>query len=114
MNAAQPPGKRPSKNPETLSRSARKDLTRASLLQAALNLMGEGRSFTSLGLREIAREAGVVPNAFYRHFRNTDELGLVLVEEAGSRCAACCARHARWTWRRATCCGVRSRSTRST
>jgi AcrR family transcriptional regulator len=83
MNTTQPPGKSPSRNPEPLSRSARKDLTRASLLQAALTLMGEGRSFTSLGLREIAREAGVVPNAFYRHFRNTDELGLVLVEEAG-------------------------------
>jgi AcrR family transcriptional regulator len=68
---------------DPLSRSARKDLTRANLVQAALTLMGEGRSFTSLGLREIAREAGVVPNAFYRHFRNTDELGLVLVEEVG-------------------------------
>jgi TetR/AcrR family transcriptional regulator, fatty acid biosynthesis regulator len=71
------------KNSESLSRSARKDLTRTNLLQAALTLMGEGRSFTSLGLREIAREAGVVPNAFYRHFRDTDELGLVLVEEVG-------------------------------
>jgi AcrR family transcriptional regulator len=66
-----------------LNRSARKDLTRSNLLQAALNLMGQGRSFTSLALREIAREAGVVPNAFYRHFRNTDELGLALVEEVG-------------------------------
>lgn len=71
------------RSPETLSRSARKDLTRANLLQAALTLMGEGRNFTSLGLREIAREASVTPNAFYRHFRNTDELGLVLVEEVG-------------------------------
>jgi AcrR family transcriptional regulator len=53
------------------------------LLQAALTLVGEGRSFTSLGLREIARQAGVVPNAFYRHFRNTDELGLELVDEMG-------------------------------
>ena len=78
-----PPRKAASKDPEPLPRSARKDLTRAKLLQAALTLMGEGRSFTSLGLREIAREAGVVPNAFYRHFRNTDELGLVLVEEVG-------------------------------
>ncbi|MBK6907553.1 MAG: HTH-type transcriptional repressor FabR [Rhodocyclaceae bacterium] len=69
--------------PEPLSRSERKDLTRASLLQAALTLMAEGRSFTSLALREIAREAGVVPNAFYRHFRNTDELGLALVEDVG-------------------------------
>ncbi|MFY8017099.1 MAG: TetR family transcriptional regulator, partial [Inhella sp.] len=68
---------------DMLSRTERKDLTRASLLQAALSLMGEGRSFTSLGLREIAREAGLVPNAFYRHFRNTDELGLALVEEVG-------------------------------
>jgi AcrR family transcriptional regulator len=52
-------------------------------MQAALNLIGQGRSFTSLALREITREAGVVPNAFYRHFRNTDELGLALVEEVG-------------------------------
>lgn len=68
---------------DKLTRTERKDLTRNSLLQAALTLMGEGRSFTSLGIREIAREAGMVPNAFYRHFRNTDELGLELVEEMG-------------------------------
>jgi AcrR family transcriptional regulator len=68
---------------DKLTRTERKDLTRNSLLQAALDLMGEGRSFTSLGIREIAREAGMVPNAFYRHFRNTDELGLALVEEVG-------------------------------
>lgn len=66
-----------------LNRTARKDLTRNNLMQAALTLIGQGRSFTSLALREIAREAGVVPNAFYRHFRNTDELGLALVEEVG-------------------------------
>lgn len=72
-----------SKNLAPLPRSTRKGLTRANLVQAALTLMGEGRSFTSLGLREIAREAGVVPNAFYRHFRNTEELGLALVEEVG-------------------------------
>ena len=71
------------KRTDTLTRSERKDLTRASLLQAALALIGEGRSFTSLGIREIAREAGMVPNAFYRHFRNTDDLGLALVEELG-------------------------------
>ncbi len=71
------------KRPNGVSRRERKDLTRANLLQAALTLMGEGRSFTSLALREIAREAGVAPTAFYRHFRNTDELGLALVEEVG-------------------------------
>ena len=68
---------------QRLSRSERKDLTRSGLLQAALALIGAGRSFASLGLREITREAGVVPNAFYRHFGGTDELGLALVEEAG-------------------------------
>ena len=70
-------------NKDALTRTERKDLTRNSLVQAALALMGEGRSFTSLGIREIAREAGMVPNAFYRHFRNTDELGLALVDEVG-------------------------------
>lgn len=61
----------------------RKEQTRSSLLHATLGLIAEGRSFTSVGIREIAREAGMVPNAFYRHFRNTDELGLALVEDAG-------------------------------
>lgn len=78
-----PPLLPPAKREDALTRSERKDLTRNGLLQAALHLIGEGRSFTSLGIREIAREAGIVPNAFYRHFRNTDELGLALVEEVG-------------------------------
>jgi AcrR family transcriptional regulator len=68
---------------EGLVRAQRKELTRQSLLNAALNLVGQGNSFTALGIREITREAGVVPTAFYRHFRNTDELGLALVETAG-------------------------------
>ena len=78
-----PPPPPAAKREDALTRSERKDLTRNGLLQAALHLIGEGRSFTSLGIREIAREAGIVPNAFYRHFRNTDELGLALVEEVG-------------------------------
>ena len=65
------------------TRSERKAVTRRALLDAALALVGEGRSFTGIALREIARQAGIVPNAFYRHYRNTDELGLELVEEVG-------------------------------
>lgn len=65
------------------TRSERKAVTRRALLDAALALVGEGRSFTGIALREITRKAGVVPNAFYRHYRNTDELGLELVEEVG-------------------------------
>ena len=65
------------------SRIERKERTRQRLIDAALGLIGQGRSFTSLGLREITREAGVVPGAFYRHFRDLDELGLALVEMGG-------------------------------
>lgn len=68
---------------EPQGRARKKEQTRQKLIQAALNLVGEGNSFTALGIREITREAGVVPTAFYRHFRNTDELGLALVEEGG-------------------------------
>ncbi|HEX4871934.1 MAG TPA: HTH-type transcriptional repressor FabR [Nevskiaceae bacterium] len=63
------------------TRGERKQRTREALLDAALRLMAEGRSFTSLGLREITREAGVVPTSFYRHFRDLDELGLALVDD---------------------------------
>ena len=72
--------------PEAVSRSTRvelKERTRLRLIEAALALIGQGRGFTSLSLREIAREAGVVPAAFYRHFRDLDELGLALVEMGG-------------------------------
>lgn len=68
---------------DTLTRTERKSVTRKALLHAALTLVGEGRSFSSIALREIARQAGMAPNGFYRHFRNTDELGLELVEEMG-------------------------------
>jgi AcrR family transcriptional regulator len=70
--------------PAPLTREARKRRTREALMEAALRLMSEGRSFTGIGLREVAREAGVVPTAFYRHFRDMDELGLALVEEGGT------------------------------
>ena len=65
------------------TRVERKERTRQRLVEAALALIGEGRSYTSLSLREITREAGVVPAAFYRHFRDLDELGLALVEMGG-------------------------------
>ena len=69
--------------PASATRVERKRRTRQALLGAALELMSEGRSFTSLGLREITRRAGVVPTSFYRHFHDLEELGLSLVDEAG-------------------------------
>lgn len=62
-------------------RAARKEQTRRRLLGAAHELLAE-QGFTSLSLREVARHAGVVPAAFYRHFENLDALGLALVEES--------------------------------
>jgi AcrR family transcriptional regulator len=63
------------------SRRERKQRTRRELLEAALLLLEE-QSFSGLSLREVTREAGVVPTAFYRHFASLEELGLVLVDES--------------------------------
>jgi AcrR family transcriptional regulator len=62
-------------------RQERKQRTRQALLQAALTLL-EDQSFSSLSLREVTREAGVVPTAFYRHFESMEELGLALVDDS--------------------------------
>ena len=39
--------------------------------------------FSNLSLREVSREAGIAPTSFYRHFKDMDELGLSMVDEAG-------------------------------
>jgi TetR/AcrR family transcriptional regulator, fatty acid biosynthesis regulator len=66
-----------------ITRAERKERTRARLCEAALVLVGGGRGYASLSLREITREAGIVPAAFYRHFADLDQLGLALVEMGG-------------------------------
>ncbi len=55
------------------------------LLQAALRLCCDSRSLSSLGLRELAREAGLNPNTFYRHFSDIDDLGLTLIRDIGTQ-----------------------------
>ena len=62
MNA-EPPGKR-------------------ALLDAAERLAASSRCLTSLGLRELAREADLNPNTFYRHFRDMEDLGLQLLRQS--------------------------------
>ena len=57
--------------------------SRDELLAAALRLIGPHRSVSSLSLREVAREAGIAPNSFYRHFRDLDELAVALIDLAG-------------------------------
>jgi AcrR family transcriptional regulator len=69
--------------PITESRRERKERTRQAILDASLRLL-EDEGFGQLSLRQIAREVGIVPTAFYRHFASLDELGLTLVVESFS------------------------------
>lgn len=63
------------------TRDERKQQSRQALLEAALQLSTSERSFSSLSLREVAREVGLVPTAFYRHFQDMNELGLEIVDQ---------------------------------
>ncbi len=58
-------------------------ISREDIIAAALKLLGPSRSVSTLSLREVAREAGIAPNSFYRHFRDMDELAVALIDMAG-------------------------------
>lgn len=64
-----------------MTREERKETTRRAIVDAALGLLEE-HSFSGLSLREVTREAGIVPAAFYRHFDSMEALGLVLIDES--------------------------------
>ena len=68
-----------SQHPST--RLASKELTRQALVRAALKLLADN-SFDSLSLREVTKEAGITPTAFYRHYDDMEQLGLDLVDES--------------------------------
>lgn len=59
-------------------------ISRQDIMDAAIKLVGPHRSVSTLSLREVAREAGIAPNSFYRQFRDMDELAVALIELAGS------------------------------
>ena len=65
----------------TATRQEQKQRTREALLDAAAGLL-EHQNLSSLGLREVTRAVGIAPAAFYRHFRDMDELGAELVERS--------------------------------
>ncbi len=65
------------------SRQAQKERTRQAILAAALELSSR-QGFTQVSLRQVSRQAGIVPTAFYRHFESMDQLGLALVEDSFS------------------------------
>lgn len=72
-----------SDNEPSLTRQEQKLKTRQRIIDAAFALIDENKSLSAISLREIAREAGIAPTSFYRHFKDLDELGLTLVDEAG-------------------------------
>ena len=61
-------------------RSEQKEKTRQAIINAALHL-SEEKGFPALSLREVTREADIAPATFYRHFKDMEELGLVLVDK---------------------------------
>ncbi len=67
----------------TAKRAVQKEKTRRLIIDAAFRLLSQERSFNSLSLREVAREAGIAPTSFYRHFSDMEELGLTMVDESG-------------------------------
>lgn len=64
-------------------RAVQKEKTRRALVDTAFNQLSAEKSFSNLSLREVAREAGIAPTSFYRHFKDMDELGLAMVDESG-------------------------------
>lgn len=63
--------------------SRKPGIAREDLLVATLKLIGPNRSLSTVSLREVAREAGIAPNSFYRQFRDMDELAIALIDLAG-------------------------------
>lgn len=64
-------------------RAQQKEKTRRALIDAAFSQLSAQKSFSSLSLREVSRQAGIAPTSFYRHFSDMNELGLTMVDEAG-------------------------------
>lgn len=64
------------------ARAQQKQQTRRTIIRAALEGLNADRSFGSLSLREVARNAGIAPTSFYRHFKDMDDLGVNLVSES--------------------------------
>ena len=57
------------------TRVEQKERTRRAILDAALTL-SEDSALVALSLRQVAKEVGIVPTAFYRHFPSIEDLGM--------------------------------------
>jgi AcrR family transcriptional regulator len=68
----------------SLEKKEEKIKVRVALMRAAVRLAA-AHGFAGLGLREVAREAGIAPTSFYRHFADMEELGMALIRELAGR-----------------------------
>lgn len=66
---------------KTTNREQKKRQTRQAFFNAVLGLCMSGQGYSSISLRQVTREVGVVPTAFYRHFDDMESLGKALVED---------------------------------
>lgn len=64
-----------------VNREQKKRQTRQAFFNAVLDLCMSGQGYSSISLRQVTREVGVVPTAFYRHFDDMEALGKALVED---------------------------------
>jgi len=62
--------------------------TVSSLLEALERMLEQGRSFTTVSVDELAREAGISRATFYLHFRNKGDVVRRLMEEVEKEVAA--------------------------
>src|SRR5690242_5553735 len=69
------------RNADGATRRERKERTRQAILASALEL-SEHAGLAGVSLRQVAKDVGIVPTAFYRHFDSVEQLGLVLVDES--------------------------------
>jgi len=66
-----------------MKRSEQKEKTRRLIIHAAISQISAEKSFSSLSLREVTREASIAATSFYHHFKSMEELGLILIDESG-------------------------------
>lgn len=66
---------------KSTNREQKKRQTRQAFFNAVLDLCMSGQGYSSISLRQVTREVGVVPTAFYRHFDDMESLGKALVED---------------------------------
>ena len=72
---------------EKLTRERRREMTRAALLDAALDVFAQ-RGFEGASLDEIAETAGFTRGAIYKNFANKEELFFAVIERADEQAFA--------------------------